>query len=43
MRVVRGERFVGFCGGVKRAWKLAVESSENGVEEEVLYLGQADP
>lgn len=40
MRVVRGERFVGFCGGVKRAWKLAVESSENNDDEEVFISGK---
>ena len=40
MRVVRGDRFVGFCGGVKRAWKLAVESSENGADEEVFISGK---
>ena len=40
MRVVRGDRFVGFCGGVKRAWKLAVESSENGDDEEVFISGK---
>ena len=40
MRVVRGDRFVGFCGGVKRAWKLAVESSENDDDEEVFISGK---
>ena len=40
MRVVRGERFVGFCGGVKRAWKLAIESSENNDDEAVFISGK---
>lgn len=30
MEVIRARRFAGFCGGVKRAWKLATQEAEAG-------------
>lgn len=30
MEIIRARRFAGFCGGVKRAWKLAMQEAASG-------------
>ena len=42
MRVILAERYAGFCGGVKRAWKLATSEAESSGSP-VFVSGKLNP